>query len=177
MSGRAAPRSGALARPRRDGRVERARTVRYKWRRRRPVGPRNHRQERWEEGEQMRRSVFAIVAALLLVPAMSSAKDFEHAEAKLSIWIPDGWHTDTDDGMLAVKDPKEEIGILFIVMDAVFIDGKGKADGKPVDFSVGLVVTPAGKVMMMLGIAESSKFKTHEANVEKILKGVKPLAK
>lgn len=162
----------------------------------------------------MRRSVFAIVAALLLVPAMSSAKDFEHAEAKLSIWIPDGWHTDTDDGMLAVKDPKEEIGILFIVMDAadvekatdemgkvleeiikdaepdgepvetkvngmdaVFIDGKGKADGKPVDFSVGLVVTPAGKVMMMLGIAESSKFKTHEANVEKILKGVKPLAK
>jgi len=160
----------------------------------------------------MKRSLVAVVAALLALPAVSSAKDFEHAEARLGIWIPDDWHTETEDAVLAARDPAEEVGVLFVVLDAAdvekaaeelgtvldeivtevepigeptdgkvngmdarFLDGKGEAGGREVRFSLGLVVTPAGKVTMMLGIAETAKFGPHEADVGRILRGVKPL--
>jgi predicted Zn-dependent protease len=59
-------------------------------------------------------------------------------------------------------------------MDGMAVDGKGKIEGKAVDVGVLLVVSPAGKVVLVLGAVESSKAKKHEAQLEKILKSIKP---
>lgn len=59
-------------------------------------------------------------------------------------------------------------------MDAIALDGKGKIDGTDADMGVMLINTPADKILLVLGAVESAKSSKHEADVEKILKSIKP---
>jgi hypothetical protein len=60
-------------------------------------------------------------------------------------------------------------------MKAVVVDGKGKVKGRRVDLSVALVLRPGKKVMMMLGFVESSKLKSYERELTKIVTSMRPL--
>jgi len=59
-------------------------------------------------------------------------------------------------------------------MKAIAIDGKGKAEGQPVDVSIAVIATPAGKALVIVGLAQSRKLKKHEKTVTKILASIKP---
>jgi predicted Zn-dependent protease len=67
-------------------------------------------------------------------------------------------------------------------MKAVAIDAEGAVqgdDGQPVDVVIGavIVMTPAGKPMIVLGFCDAGRFKRHEATLDKIFQSMKPLSK
>jgi len=62
----------------------------------------------------------------------------------------------------------------FNGMDALLQDGKGVVDGVDVDLSVGVVLTPADKFLLIVGAAESGALERHADTVLAILNGLKP---
>jgi hypothetical protein len=60
-------------------------------------------------------------------------------------------------------------------MEAVIVDGTGKAEGKPIELSVLVVKTPAKKYLAVFGVIEPAVKKKHEANLVKILGSLKPV--
>lgn len=157
-------------------------------------------------------SALVLTLAVAVVPSALHAKDFEHKDAKVTLWIPDDWTIEAEEELLTATDKAETIGLIFWVvdadaietvmkelekelgkvikdaeptgeptetkvngMDAMFIDGVGKVEGEKVAWSLGLVVTPAGKVLFTLGMADPEQLSKHEATLEKIMKGLKPM--
>lgn len=101
-----------------------------------------------------------------LVFSVIAAKDLETALGKLdgeiARWVKD---------LKASGDPEE---VEINGMKAVAIDGKGKAEGQPVDVSIAVIATPSGKALVIVGLAQSKKLKKHEKTVTKILASIKP---
>jgi hypothetical protein len=62
----------------------------------------------------------------------------------------------------------------FNGMDALIQDGTGVVDGVDVDLSVGVVLTPADKFLLIVGLAESGALARHEQTVLAVLEGLKP---
>lgn len=60
-------------------------------------------------------------------------------------------------------------------MDALVMDGKGTVEGTPVDMGIALIATPNQKILLVFGVVESSAAAKHEATVEKIMTGIKPM--
>ena len=60
-------------------------------------------------------------------------------------------------------------------MDAWSINAKGKSDGKDVDIALGFVLTPSGKMMIILAMAESGKLESHMAEWTEIFDNLRPL--
>jgi hypothetical protein len=60
-------------------------------------------------------------------------------------------------------------------MDATVVDATGKVGGVAVGLSVVVLKTPAKKFLIILGVIQSDKLKTHEANLTKILGSLKPM--
>jgi predicted Zn-dependent protease len=60
-------------------------------------------------------------------------------------------------------------------MDAILLDGSGKIDGQAVELGVAAIVTPAAKVLLVLGVIEASKSKKHEKAVVALLTSIKPV--
>lgn len=60
-------------------------------------------------------------------------------------------------------------------LPVLILDGTGVIDGKNVNISVILVKTPNNKVLTMLWFLETSKFKSHEAEVKAFLSSLSPV--
>jgi predicted Zn-dependent protease len=60
-------------------------------------------------------------------------------------------------------------------MDAWSMNAKGKSDGKDVDISFGFLMTPSGKMMIILGLAESGKLEAHLGEWTALVDGIRPL--
>jgi len=59
-------------------------------------------------------------------------------------------------------------------MDAMALEGTGKVDSQAVDLGVLIVVTPAKKVLLVLGAVDHEKSDAHEADVKAFLNSIKP---
>jgi hypothetical protein len=60
-------------------------------------------------------------------------------------------------------------------MNAVLVDGKGKAEGKSVGLSVVVVERPGRQALVVLGAIESSKLKKHEKTLLKVIQSLRPM--
>lgn len=161
----------------------------------------------------MMKLALPVIALCLLASSPAAlAEPRTHSEAKVTIDVPTGWKVDAGEDHMTITDPKEEIALFLIVleakdldkaikamekevgkavkdvewdgepqelklngMDAIALDGKGKIEGTDADLGVLLVVTPAGKVLLVLGAVESARAKAHEKTLEKLLKSIKPV--
>jgi hypothetical protein len=69
------------------------------------------------------RTVVKLVCALVVVPMLlaapvARAATKTHEEAGVSVWIPDDWKGKGDKNMMTIMDPKEDVALLFLVMNA-----------------------------------------------------------
>ncbi|MBN1799213.1 MAG: hypothetical protein JW822_11600 [Spirochaetales bacterium] len=60
-------------------------------------------------------------------------------------------------------------------MDCLFMEAQGKIDDMGVDIGVFMVFTPAQKVLLVMGIVQSSAYEKHEETIVEILSGIQPL--
>ncbi len=60
-------------------------------------------------------------------------------------------------------------------MDAIVMDGKGSVEGTPVEMGIALIATPNKKILLVFGVVEATAAEKHEATVEKIMMGIKPM--
>jgi hypothetical protein len=58
-------------------------------------------------------------------------------------------------------------------LKAIFQDGVGRAEGKRIEWSVGLIENGRGKVLLILGMAEPRAVKKYEKLLERVLTSVK----
>lgn len=75
-----------------------------------------------------------------------------------------------------VKDLKpngEPTTIKLDEMDAMFMDGKGKVDGKDYDLGLILLATPTGKIMVLFAEGLPASVKKYEQDITKILMSIK----
>jgi hypothetical protein len=166
-------------------------------------------------------SIYLLVAAVACVPPQGAgaeepgggfAQERVHEEAQVKIWIPARWSVDdTQADMLVLMDPDEEVGIMFMVveaedlagalvgittgiltevdeiqlqgdpealtingMDALVADGIGTLDGTPIELSVGVLLTPTDKFLLVVGMADSAALHRHEATVLEIFQRLEP---
>jgi hypothetical protein len=57
-------------------------------------------------------------------------------------------------------------------LQAVFQDGTGTAEGKRIEWSVGLIENGRGKILLILGMAEPAAVKKYEKRLQRILTSV-----
>jgi len=60
-------------------------------------------------------------------------------------------------------------------MECIFMEAQGKIDGVGVDIGIIMVITPADKVLLVMGIVESAKYEKHEETIAEIIMGIQPL--
>jgi len=66
----------------------------------------------------------SILAALVVISALFSippafADTKTHKASQISFWVPDAWSVESLDGdQLALKDPKDQVGLLLFAIDA-----------------------------------------------------------
>ena len=70
----------------------------------------------------MKKLTLCLMAGLIAVPALSSARTYPHATAKVQIDIPDNWKTETDEDTLAAEAPDGNLALFFGVMKATELD-------------------------------------------------------
>lgn len=60
-------------------------------------------------------------------------------------------------------------------MDCLFMEAQGKIDDMDVDIGIFIIYTPAQKVLLLMGIVQSSAYEKHEDTIVEILSGIQPL--
>lgn len=123
-------------------------------------------------------TLLATVALFSLLAPRAQAEVHTHAAAKISLDVPAGWKIENEGESLTINDPDDEIAVFLQVLDAADLekaaDAIAKVEGKPVDLGVVLVVTPAKKVLLVLGAVEKSKAKKHEKAITSLFASIKP---
>lgn len=59
-------------------------------------------------------------------------------------------------------------------MNAVLVDGKGKAEGKKVGLSIAVVERPGSQALVVFGAVELSRLKKHEKTLVKVFQSLRP---
>ena len=69
-------------------------------------------------------TLLAIAFTLLVAPAAAplSAEELNHNEARVKVWIPDGWTQEADEQSLIINDPAEEVMVVFLVVEGSKIE-------------------------------------------------------
>jgi predicted Zn-dependent protease len=85
------------------------------------------------------RSILASIAVLvaLLVTHPASADTMTHKASHISFWVPEGWSVENHEGdALALKDAKDEVGLLLFAVDARDLKGAMAALDQTIDKTV-----------------------------------------
>ncbi len=104
-----------------------------------------------------------VMVAFLVVDSDNVEAALDAMEAELSDIVED------------VSSEEEPSEVNLNGMPAIVLDAKGTVEGEAVDLGIAVIMTPANKALLVFAIAQSSAVAKHEATIEKILGGIKPL--
>lgn len=158
------------------------------------------------------RTLLATALIVLAATVSATAAPIVSKTGQVSVELPDSWKTQaTGDTLLVSADPKNEIGVVFMITDpgkteatlaklrksvgkrlkgdtweapqqltlngmsGLLIEGSGMMKDKKVSLSVVILETPAKKHVVIFGSIQADKAAAHAAEVEGILKSLKPL--
>jgi hypothetical protein len=119
----------------------------------------------------------AIVMAMLFVgmTTLVQARTHNLDSVKMKVELPNDWKTETEGDLLTSLTPDEKLAVVFFEatgVKAVLVDGTGKVEGKPVEWSMG-IYNNGGKILIMLGFADPAAVKKYEPQLMNILKSLK----
>jgi predicted Zn-dependent protease len=60
-------------------------------------------------------ATLVVVAAVFVVVPAARADTRTHKAAHVTFWIPDGWSVHEEDALITASDPKDEVGLLFLL--------------------------------------------------------------
>jgi hypothetical protein len=60
-------------------------------------------------------------------------------------------------------------------MNCLFMEAQGSIDKVGVDIGIFMVVTPAKKILIVMGIVQTAAYEKHEETIDKIIQGIQPL--